>query len=580
MKKTLLAILTDLFNAAIHRAFPELSEEVAELTPAACETFGHYQCNSAMKLAKILREPPREVAAQLIAHLPKSEAIATTDVAGPGFINLRLSPVFVAQRVQEILASDRMGVPSLLHPQRIVVEFSSPNTAKEMHVGHLRSTIIGDALARVLEFLGHDVLRLSHVGDWGTQFGMLIGYIKQEAPEVLTGEQEVELPQLVAWYKAAKALFDEEAVFKKQAQLEVVHLQNGDPDSLKAWKKLCAISRKAYQQIYDLLDIALIERGESTYNPVLPEIIQDLDQKGLLTIDDGAKCLFLEGFTNRSGHPLPLIVQKADGGYNYATTDLAALRQRVDVEKVTRLIYVVDAGQATHFQMMFQAARKAAYYDPDRVEVIHVPFGLVRGVDGKKFRTREGETERLQDLLQAAIEGARAIVRERKLDFSTAEMEAIATAVGLGAVKYADLSAQRIKDYIFSYDRMLRFEGNTAPFLLYSYVRIAGIKRKGGFDVDEIAKTATITLAHPSELSLGLHLCRFPEVLLKIERDLMPHHLAEYLYALAERFNAFFRDCHVIGSPEEASRLLLCEATARVLKSGLGLLGIRTVERM
>ena len=462
---------------------------------------------------------------------------------------------------------------------RVIVEFSSPNMAKEMHVGHLRSTIIGESLARVLEFLGYEVIRLSHVGDWGTQFGMLIAYIKEEARGVFTGEQQADLGQLMAWYRAAKLRFDADLAFKRAAQLEVVALQGGDPSSLLAWEQICAISRIGFQEIYDLLDVTLIERGESTYNPQLKEIIALLESKGLITLSQGAKCVYLEGFQNRQGEPLPLIVQKSDGGFLYATTDLAALRQRIDKERADRLIYVTDAGQSTHFAMVFAAAKKAGLID-DKVQINHVPFGLVLGPDGKKFRTRSGETEKLKDLLDTAIEKADAILLKRNPDMELAERKMAARALGLGAVKYADLSCHRVKDYTFSYERMLRFEGNTAAYLLYSYVRIQSIKRKVGIDLKEVEKRTTFALSHPSEIALGLHLIRFAEVLEVVARELLPNRLTDYLYSLAERFNAFFRDCRVEGDPKQAERLLLCEATARVMKQGLSLLGLQTVERM
>jgi arginyl-tRNA synthetase len=449
-----------------------------------------------------------------------------------------------------------------------------------MHVGHLRTTIIGDCLARVFEFLGHDVLRLNHVGDWGTQFGMLIAYMKENSPEVLTGKTATDLMHLMEWYRASKKQFDIDPAFKQKAQQEVISLQGGDADSLCAWRIICDISKKAYREIYKLLDIRIIDRGESFYNPFLADLVADLEKKGLIKISEGAKCIFLENFLNREGQPLPLILQKADGGYNYDTTDMAALKHRVEVEKGDRLIYVVDAGQSTHFQMIFAAAEKADYVDRKKVRVEHVAFGLVIGPDGKKFRTRSGETEKLIDLLQAAVFEADKILREKSPDMNIQERENLASALGIGAIKYADLSCHRTGDYVFSYERMLRFDGNTAAFLMYAYVRIAGIKRKVQVDMKEIQEKNKIQLEHPTELALATHLAQFGEILEQVAEELLPNRLTDYLYRLAEKFNAFFRDCRVEGTPQQNSRLLLCELTARVLKQGLDLLGVKTVARM
>ena len=357
-------------------------------------------------------------------------------------------------------------------------------------------------------------------------------------------------------------------------------LQSGDPSSLKAWKIICGISRQAYQEIYDLLDIKLLERGESFYNPMLPSLVSDLDSKGLIQVSDGAKCIFLEGFQNREGQPLPLMIQKSDGGYNYDTTDMAAIRHRIQEEKADRIIIVTDAGQSTHFQMIFAAAEKAGYLDRSHVQVDHVPFGLVLGNDGKKFKTRSGDTEPLIDLLIAAIEQAKEILRARDPQMDPALIEEISRTLGIGAVKYADLSCHRTGDYVFSYERMLRFEGNTAAFLMYAYVRVAGIKRKTQADIEKIKQTCRIALEHPSEIALGLHLLQFGETLELISRELLPNRLTDYLYSLAEKFNAFFRDCRVEGTAQQNPRLLLCEVTARTLHRGLNILGLNTVERM
>ena len=588
--ETILHALEQQFSAAIKRAFDsQLSHDSellrAEMTQSTQPQFGHYQCNNALKIAKELKKNPREVAQQILQAVKGCQeegapTLSHLEIAGPGFINISIDPFFLSKQTTELLRDKRLGVPLPARKERVIVEYSSPNIAKELHVGHLRSTIIGDALARLFEFLGHDVLRLNHIGDWGTQFGMLIAYMQEFAPDVLQGVTEVDLPQLMHWYREAKKKFDEDPEFKKRSQLQVVKLQGGDPASLKAWEAICAISRKAFSEIYQLLDVSLTERGESFYNPFLSEVIKDLEQKGLIRISDGAKCIFLEGFTNRDGTILPMIVQKSDGGYNYDTTDMAAIRHRVAVEKADRIIIVTDAGQSLHFAMLFKAAEQAGYYDPKKVRVDHVPFGVVLGADGKKFKTRSGETEKLADLLTEAIHQAKIIMSERMPDVEEQELNRLSQILGIDAVKYADLSCHRVKDYIFSYERMLKFEGNTAAFLLYAYVRIQGIKRKVGLDVQHVSEENEIVLEHPSEIALALHLRQFGETLELMARDLLPNRLCDYLYALAEKFHAFFRDCRVEGTPQEKSRFLLCEATGRILERGLSLLGLKTLDRM
>lgn len=580
--QTLLQTLERAFTQAIKAAFPELPEEDAKADLAHCqqEGFGHYQCNSAMRLAKIVKKNPREVASAISNGLDAhargiSEKI---EIAGPGFLNLTLSPEFLSGEVQKLLFDPLLGAAPSSKREKVIVEFSSPNIAKELHVGHIRSTIIGDCIARLFEFLRYDVLRLNHIGDWGTQFGMLITYMKEHAPEVLTGAAPTSLDQLMGWYRAAKKEFDLDPEFKKRSQLEVVSLQGGEPEAMKAWKIICNVSRKGFQEIYDLLNVRIQERGESFYNPFLKETVEELERLGLVTLSDGAKCIFLDGFMSREGQPLPMMIQKSDGGYNYATTDMAALHYRISVDKADRIIYVTDVGQLLHFHMVFKAAEKAGWYDPQKTRIDHVGFGLVLGADGKKFKTRSGETERLIDLLTEAIDRAGAILKERGTP--PAEIERLSRVIGIGAIKYADLSSHRTKDYTFSYDRMLRFEGNTAVFLLYAYVRINGIKRKTSADLERLLQEAKISLQHPSEIALGLHLRRFGETLELMAKELLPNRLTDYLYELAEKFNAFFRDCRVEGSLEEASRLLLCEAAARVLRQGLEILGLQTVEKM
>ena len=611
-------------RAAMERAFPEAAAaaEAAgtpldpQLTAASKPEFGDFQANGALPLAKPLGQPPRAIATAIVAQLQADPAFAELclepQIAGPGFINLTLRPERLAAEVVARLADARLGVPSVAEaaeasvqaPAPVVVDFSSPNIAKEMHVGHLRSTIIGDSLARVLEFRGHPVLRLNHVGDWGTQFGMLITHLKQVAPEALTTADAVDLGDLVAFYRQAKARFDDDDAFQATSREEVVKLQGGDPVSLKAWGLLCDQSRREFQKIYDRLDIRLSERGESFYNPYLAGVVADLDATGLLVTDDGAECVFLEGVSGKDGKPLPLIVRKSDGGFNYATTDLAAIRYRFgaapDGDGARRVIYVTDAGQANHFAGVFQVARRAGWI-PEGARLEHVPFGLVQGEDGKKLKTRAGDTVRLRDLLDEAVERCEADLRRRLQEEERSEDEAfiaqVATTVGLAAVKYADLSQNRITNYQFSFDRMLALQGNTAPYLLYAVVRIAGIARKGGDlgDLGDLADgadagavrgaglaPATLHFSEPQEWALVRELLKFDAVIAEVEEELLPNRLCTYLFELSQVFNRFYDQVPVLKAeePARASRLALCRLTADTLRLGLGLLGIPTLERM
>ncbi len=554
------------------------SSQTIEITTATNSKFGHYQCNSAMKLANILGKQPRAIADEMRSHLLAGEDPA--EVAGPGFINFTLAGAFLDAKINAQLTDAMHGCNKLTTPKKAIVDFSSPNIAKEMHVGHLRSTIIGDCIARTLEFLGYSVLRLNHVGDWGTQFGMLITYLSDKQYNI---EQirAMDIAQLLSIYRAAKVLFDEDAAFKQRAQQAVVSLQQGDTHSLQIWEAICVSSRTAFSAIYKMLDINIQERGESFYNPYLPLVIADLERKNLITISDGAKCIYVEGFQNREGEPLPLIVQKSDGGYNYASTDMAALKHRVEVEQGDWLIYVTDAGQSQHFNMVFAACRMADYYDPQKVRVDHVPFGLVLRADGKKFQTRAGDTERLIDLLNSAVHKAQEILTARSYpDITAEELQQMAHTLGINAVKYADLACHRTGDYVFSLDRMLQFEGNTAAFVCYAYVRVQSIKRKIGIDLLSIQNSSAIHLSTPEEIDLALQTIRFADTIENFAAELLPHRLTEYLYTLAEKFHVFFHNCRVEGAPEQNSRLLLCEAVARVLAQGLNLLGLQPLAKM
>jgi len=574
------------FDKALVAAFGQnLAGTDPMVVPASNPKFGDYQCNVAMSLAKKLKDKPRAIATQIIDNLDITDFCLPPEIAGPGFINLSLKPEYLQTCLETIIKDERLNISPTKNPQRVVIDFSSPNIAKEMHVGHLRSTIIGDSLARVLEFQGHDVLRLNHVGDWGTQFGMLITYLREAFPEALTTADVLDIGDLVAFYKQSKKRFDDDENFQEKSRKEVVSLQGGAEDSRYAWELLCNQSRREFQVIYDLLDIKLNERGESFYNSMLPGVLEGLNKLGLLEESDGAQCVFLEGFINKEGERLPLIVQKSDGGYNYATTDLAALIHRIEKEEATRLIYVTDSGQANHFSQVWQVAKKASWI-PENVEVVHVSFGLVLGEDGKKLKTRSGETVRLRELLDEAINRARNDLEKRLKEENRSESEEFienaAEVVGLSAVKYADLSQNRNSNYVFSFDKMLALQGNTAPYLLYAYVRVQGIARKGEIDFEKLRKDAKIILQDEQELVLGKHLLQLNEVLNIVSVELLPNRLCEYLYELSEKFNKFFENCPVLKSEEplRTSRLLLCDVTARTLKLGLSLLGISVLERM
>jgi arginyl-tRNA synthetase len=597
---TILQELKTEVRKALVQAFGDEFAEVDPLVvPATNPSFGDYQSNIALTLAKQLKQAPIAIAKQIVEQLNLADYCETPTIAGPGFINLTLKVSYLETQFTALydrIEQDpvHVGIPLLAEDlrQTIVVDYSSPNIAKEMHVGHLRSTIIGDAIANVLEFRGHKVLRLNHVGDWGTQFGMLIAYLREAYPQALTTADALDLGDLVALYKKAKVRFDEDEAFKETAHQEVVNLQGGAEDSLRAWRLLCAQSRREFQVLYDRLWIkALNERGESFYNPFLADIIDLLDKKGLVQEDAGAKCVFLEGFTNKAGDPQPLIVQKSDGGYNYATTDLAALNYRINKDKADKIIYVTDAGQANHFAQVFQVARRAGIL-PDTVEVVHVPFGLVKGEDGKKLKTRSGDTIRLSELLDEAIIHAEADLRERETNFNDGFIHHIAEKIGIGAVKYADLSQNRSSDYIFSYDKMLSLQGNTATYLLYAYVRIHGIRREGadslleplflGRDRANRSGQSLVQFLEESEIALAKFLLQYGEIIQEVEQTLLPNRLCEYLYELSRYFNRFYENCPVLKADgwTRTSRVLLCSVTADILASGLQLLGIELLEEM
>ena len=552
--------------------------------------FGDYQANGIMALAKEMKTNPRKLAEEVVEKTKLDDICERPEVAGPGFINLRLKGDFIAARLLAINAdAERLGIDKTAEPQTVVVDFSGPNIAKEMHVGHLRSTIIGDCLCRMLEFLGHDVIRQNHIGDWGTPFGMLIAYLRELYKDKLKKPNSVSIRDLEKFYKSAKHWYDTDQDFADAAREEVVKLHNNDKDTLSVWKEFVKESRRHYQPIYETLQIDLIykhERGESEYRNDLPSIVEDLKKAGLAVESDGAVCVFPEGFRNKEGERLPLIIQKSDGAYLYATTDLAAIRYRVDELGADRIIYVTDARQKLHFEMLFATARMAKWVNDD-IELSHITFGSVLGENGKPLKTRSGENVKLKEVLDEAVERARAVVEEKNPELDEDKKAEIAQAVGIGAVKYADYSNNRTSDYVFSFDKMLAMDGNTAPYMQYAYARIKSIERKAQTrDVDirsELAGLDSLNLTEPAELDLAKYLLRYGESIGSASADYRPNYLTGYLYELAQKFSAFYTDCPVLRAAAEKrpTRLLLCDLTARTIKHGLSeLLGINVVEQM
>lgn len=535
------------------------------------------QANLALGLGKKLGQQPRKVAEALVAALAVDDVVASIEIAGPGFLNLTLRADWLGAAADRALGDARLGVPTAARPEKVVIDYSSPNVAKEMHVGHLRSTVIGDALARTLAFLGHTIVRQNHIGDWGTPFGMLIEHL------VDLGEQaseEVSIGELAAFYKAARGKFDGDAAFADRARKRVVLLQGGDAETLRLWRILVDASQQYFERVYTLLDVQLTRAdvcGESFYNPRLPPLAAELEEKGQARVDQGALCLFVDGFTNKDGSPLPLIVRKGDGGYGYATTDLAGVRYRVHELGASRVLVVVGAPQAQHLAMVFAASRACGWVPAD-VRLEHVAFGSVLGTDKRMFRSRAGESARLIDLIEEAIDRARAEVDKRWPDIDPDTRATMARAVGVGAIKYADLSSDRVKDYVFDLDRMVQFEGNTGGYLQYAHARPRSILRKAG----EAEPAGAILPEEKAEKALVLALLSFGATVRAVGDTLEPHRLCGYLYDLATRYNEFYDQCPVLKAEGavRASRLRLSWLTARTLEQGLSLLGIAAPERM
>jgi arginyl-tRNA synthetase len=570
-------VLTRRVQAALGTAF---GEEYADADPLIRPSqFADYQANVAMSLAKRLGRPPRDVAAALVEHLTVDDVCEPVDVSGPGFLNLRLRDAWLGGAVTDLGADARLGVP-VEERQVVPIDYSAPNVAKEMHVGHLRTTVVGDALARTLEHLGHDVIRQNHIGDWGTPFGMLIEHLLD------VGEQSADADRLRtdpnAFYQAARAKFEGDPAFADRARSRVVSLQAGDADTLRLWQELVDLSKAYFNRIYGRLGVGLRDEhlaGESTYNDDLAAVCDELEQAGIATMSEGALCVFLEGFTGREGKPVPLIIRKSDGGYGYGTTDLATVRHRVRDLHADRMLYVIGAPQSLHLRMVWATARLAGWL-PESVEVVHVQIGNVLGPDRKILKTRSGAPLRLMALLEEAVDTARAVVDEARPDLPEEVRAEIAPQVGIGAVKYADLSVAHDSEYPFDLERMVALTGNTGPYLQYAAARIRSILRSAG---DTGPEPVPVAVKEPAEHDLVLALLGFGDVVVQVGGALEPHRLCGYLFDLAQAYSVFYESCPVLKAPDaetRASRLALCRTTLAVLVTGLDLLGISSPDRM
>ncbi|MGA4802241.1 arginine--tRNA ligase [Streptomyces lavendulocolor] len=545
-----------------------------------------FQANGILALAKKLKGNPRELATKVVETIGADDVMKDIEVSGPGFLNITITDKAILDTLAARAADERLGVPYADKAGTTVIDYAQPNVAKEMHVGHLRSAVIGDAMVKIMEFAGEKVIRRHHIGDWGTQFGMLIQYLMEHPHELdhkdadVSGEEA--MSNLNRLYKAARALFDSDEEFKARSRDRVVALQSGEEETLALWQRFVDESKIYFYSVFNKLDMEIADPdvvGESGYNDMLDETCRLLEESGVAVRSEGALCVFFDDVKGPDGNPVPLIVKKSNGGYGYAATDLSAIRDRVRNLGADTLVYVVDARQSLHFKMVFETARRAGWLG-DQVHAVQLAFGTVLGKDGKPFKTREGETVRLVDLLDEAIDRAAAVVREKAQDLTEDEIAERAAQVGIGAIKYADLSTSASRDYKFDLDQMVSLNGDTSVYLQYAYARIKSIIRKAG-DAEPAAHP-DIALA-PAERALGLHLDRFAETLTEVASSYEPHKLAAYLYQLASHYTAFYSECPVLkaDTPEQVeNRLFLCELTARTLHQGMALLGIRTPERL
>jgi arginyl-tRNA synthetase len=569
--------LAQLLGDALAAAFgPDYADADPVIRPSQ---FADYQANVALPLAKRLNRPPRDVATELAGRLGGSQVVETAEVSGPGFINLELSDAWIAGQAGAQLADPRLDVPPADPPQRVVVDYSAPNVAREMHVGHLRTTVVGDSVVRVLEYLGDPVIRANHIGDWGTQFGMLLEHLLDVGEE--SADEQLAAGEINAFYQAANAKFKADPSFAERSRLRVVALQAGDPETLRLWTQVINDTKQYYNTIYARLGVTLTDADldpESFYNSMLADVCDELQADGVAVISDGALCSFPPGFTGRDGAPLPLILRKSDGGYGYGTTDMAAIRHRIRDLHANRLIYVVGAEQAQHFEMVFATARQAGWLT-DEVSAEHATIGLVTGADRKRFRTRTGASVKLADLIAEAVERAEEVIKDRYDDPELRRQ--IAEVVGIGALKYADLSVARDSGYVLDFDRMLALTGNTGPYLQYATARIRSIFRRAGIEPDQAA--GPILLTGDAERQLALRLLGFGAAVHQVAEAAEPHKLASFLFETASAFTAFYEQCPVLQAPDESvrrSRLALSALTLRVLLTGLNLLGIPVPERM
>uniref|UniRef100_A0A0K0EAP7 Probable arginine--tRNA ligase, cytoplasmic n=1 Tax=Strongyloides stercoralis TaxID=6248 RepID=A0A0K0EAP7_STRER len=580
--------LKAIFTDALKNAYPTIDDKII-LVETNNPKYGDYQINNALKICGILKGSgekvtPKDVATKIVELVPKSDLISQLEISPAGFINIHLSKKAIGQKIGNIF-NKGIELP-VLEKKRVVVDFSSPNIAKEMHVGHLRSTIIGDSISRLLEYVGFDVLRLNHIGDWGTQFGMLIAHLQDKFPNFLN--ETPPISDLQAFYKESKKRFDEDETFKARAYQCVVKLQNFDEDFVKAWKLICDVSRKNFENIYERLDIKLTERGESFYQNRMISVVKDLEDNGVLKLEEGRKVFFPVNCS------VPLTIVKSDGGFTYDTSDMAAIQQRLLEEKADWILYVIDAGQNLHMETIFAAARDLKWYDEEKQRIEHVCFGLVLGEDKKKFKTRSGETVKLSDLIDEGLKraGDKLVEKERDKVLSKEELDAAQKAVAYGCIKYADLSHNRCHDYVFSFDRMLDDKGNTAVYLLYAYARIRSIARNAGIEkstLNEYIKKLqenAIPLDHPAEFKLAKHILKFCDTILITLDTFLLHQICDYIYGLATTFHDFYNECYVIQKDKDGTvqlfenRLILCEVTADIMCACFNILGIKYVNRM
>lgn len=573
--------ISDLIRPVLQELFPEGDFAGNLLSPTQNSDFGDYQCNIAMKLAKALKKKPRDIASDILEKAQLDSLIEKGEIAGPGFINLWVKLSVVQDMAVEMGRDQRLGIPEASQKLRILVDFSSPNLAKEMHVGHLRSTIIGDAIARFLEFEGHEVLRMNHVGDWGTQFGMLLQYLRESQPEAADAPEKFQVHDLEGFYRKAKQKFDQDEDFANRSRKAVVELQSGNEQALTFWKAFCHESLRHCEEIYQMLNIRLTNRGESFYNDFLPKVIESLSIKKLLAESEGAQCVFLDGYTTREGDPLPMIVQKSDGGYNYETTDLAAIHYRTKEDKSDRIIYVTDSRQKQHFDMVFKTAELLDWAPGEGL--IHAGFGMMLGDDGRPFRTRDGGTVKLKDLLNEAKERAKKLATELSPELEGQELETVAETVGWGGVKYADLSHDRMTDYKFSWDKMLSTDGNSAAYILITHARTRSIGRKGGVDTEELLQTCPILLREDTEIRLAHKCLATMTAWRNAVQELAPNLLLTHLFELCRDFASFWNQTPVWKEEDEDlrnSRLALCGLVGKITRFGLEQIGIQALERL